>query len=431
MRKTYQYKLRLTPEQRARIERWLDMLRHQYNYLLAERFRWWQYNRCDVILPQGEFCLRYCQIGSQELKDNPDWHSQSASLPRLKKERPWYKDIYSQVLQDGVKRVRLAFDRYLKGDANGNRSGKPRFKNQNRYRTFTFPSIKDENLVGNTIKLPKLGVLKFIKSQEITDGFKLKTASITRKADGYYISFSTEDKSVPQFNPDTVPTEENTLGVDLGLEKLYVDSNGNQAQPQKYFRKSEERLGKLQQKLEDNSRSKKAKRLLRQAIARLHQKIARQRKDWHYKQAHQIFRGCDVLVIEDLNVCNLKRKNQPKKEDGKFVPNGQSSQRGLNKSWLDNAVGQFVEILHQVAQKYGARIIKVNPYGTSQHCSQCLNRVSKSLSDRWHKCPQCGLSIDRDENSAILIKRIAIEIESVAVDSRNAKTLPSLKLILG
>jgi len=429
MRKTYQYKLRLTPEQRAQVERWLVLLRHQYNYLLAERFRWWQYNRCDVVLPQGEFCLRYCQIGSQELKDNPDWHSQSASLPKLKEERPWYKDVYSQVLQDCVKRVRLAFERYLKGDINGNRSGKPRFKNQNRYRTFTFPSVKNENLVGNTIKLPKLGILKFIKSRDIPDGFKLKTVSITRKADGYYVSFSVEDKSVPEFHPDTVPTEENSLGIDLGLEKLYVDSNGNQAQPQKHFRSAEERLGKLQQKLEDKSRSKKAKRLIREAIARLHQKIARARKDWHYKQAHQIFRGCDVLVIEDLNIRNLKRKNKPKKEDGRFVPNGQSSKRGLNKSWLDNGVGQFVEILYQVAQKYGARIIKINPYGTSQHCSQCLNRVSKSLADRWHECPHCGLSIDRDENSAILIKRIAIE--SVAVGSRNYKKLPSLKLILG
>ncbi len=429
MRKTYQYKLRLTPLQRQEIERWLDMLRHQYNYLLGERFRWWQYNRCDVVLPQGEFCLRYCQIGSQELKDNPSWHSQSASLPQLKKDRPWYKQIYSQVLQDCVKRVQLVSERYVIGDSEGNRSGKPRFKNKARYRTFTFPSIKNENLVGNTIKLPKLGVLKFIKSREIPDGFKLKTVSITRKADGYYVSFSVEDRTVPEFNPDTIPTQDNSIGIDLGLEKLYVDSNGNQVLPQKHFRKSEEQLGRLQQKLDDRSRSKKAKRLIRDTIARLHQKIARQRKDWHYKQAHNLLKGCHVLVIEDLNIRNLKRRNKPQKKDGVFVPNGQASSSGLNKSWSDNAVGQFVEILHQVAQKYEVRIIKINPRGTSQHCSQCLNRVSKSLSDRWHNCPQCNLSIDRDENSAILIKRIAIE--SVAVGSRNYKMLPSLKLILG
>ncbi len=145
MRKTYQYKLMLTASQRREIERWLDMLRRQYNYLLAERFNWWKYNRCDLILPQGEYCLRWCQIGSGELKNHPDWHSQSASLPKLKQDRPWYQDIYSQVLQDCVKRVRLAFERFIAGDSKGNRSGRPRFKNKSRYRTFTFPSVPDKN----------------------------------------------------------------------------------------------------------------------------------------------------------------------------------------------------------------------------------------------------------------------------------------------
>ncbi len=88
-----------TANQRREIDRWLDMLRSQYNYLLAERFNWWKYNRSDLVVLRGEYCLRWCEIGSGELKDNPDWHSKSASLPKLKKERPWYKDIYSQVLQ--------------------------------------------------------------------------------------------------------------------------------------------------------------------------------------------------------------------------------------------------------------------------------------------------------------------------------------------
>ena len=391
MRKTYQYKLKPTAAQRQEIERWLDMLRHQYNYLLADRFRWWQYNRCNLITPQGNYCLRWCEIGSQELRDNPDWHSQSASLPLLKKERPWYKNIYSQVLQDCVKRVRLAFDRYISGDSKGSRSGRPRFKNKSRYRTFTFPSVPHKNLVGSKIKLPKLGELKFIKSRNIELGFQLKTVSLSRKADGYYINFSVEDKSVPEIELDTVPNESNTIGIDVGLEKLYVDSDNNQALPQKQLRSSESRLAKLQRKLEDKTRSKKAKRLVRRAISRLHQKITRQRKDWHYKEAHKLAQGCKVLAIEDLKIRNMKRRNKPKKVDGIFVPNGQASKSGMNKSWTDNAVGNFVQILTQVAQKYGTRIVKVNPRGTSQHCSQCLNRVSKTLSERWHDCDTCGL----------------------------------------
>ncbi len=113
MKQAFQYKLLPNTNQRREIERWLDMLRHQYNYLLADRFNWWEYNRSDCVIPQGEFCLRACSIGSQVLRDHPDYHSQSATLPQLKKNRPWYKDIYSQVLQDAVKRIKLAFDRYI------------------------------------------------------------------------------------------------------------------------------------------------------------------------------------------------------------------------------------------------------------------------------------------------------------------------------
>ncbi|MGL4881955.1 MAG: RNA-guided endonuclease InsQ/TnpB family protein [Waterburya sp.] len=423
MRKTYQYKLIPTATQRQEIDRWLDMLRHQYNYLLADRFRWWQMNRCNLVIPQGDYCWRWCEIGSGELRNNPDWHSQSATLPQLKQERPWYKDIYSQVLQDCVKRVKLAFDRFISGDSKGNRSGRPRFKNKARYRTFTWTSLLDKNLVGSTVKLPKLGILKFRKSRDIEPGFKLKTVSITKKADGYYINLSVEDKTVPETKIDTVATESNTTGLDVGLEKLYVDSSNNQSLPQKHLRKSESKLAKLQRKLEDQTRSQKAKRLVRRAISKLHQKIARQRKDWHYKEAHKLASNCSVLAIEDLKIARMKRRNKPKKLDGVFVPNGQAASEGMNKSWSDNGVGNFLEILATVAQKYGTRIIKVNPRGTSIHCSRCLNRVSKTLSDRWHECNACNLSCDRDYNSALLIKKLA-------VGSSQDKKLPSLKDLL-
>lgn len=78
----------------------------------------------------------------------------------------------------------------------------------------------------------------------------------------------------------------------------------------------------------------------------------------------------------------------------------------MNKSWGDNGVGGFVLILEQIAKKLGVKVIKVNPRGTSQYCSKCLNKVSKSLKDRWHDCSNCGLSVDRDHNSALIIKKL-------------------------
>lgn len=413
VRQAFQYKLLPDTNQRQEIERWLSMLRHQYNYLLADRFNWWQYNRSDCVIPQGEFCQIACTTGSQVLRDNPDWHSQSASLPQLKTNRPWYKDIYSQVLQDGVKRVKLAFERYIKGDLKGKRSGKPRFKGRNRYRTFTFPQAKDNWIVGNKIKLPRLGLIKYICHRPIQSGFKLKTASITKKADGYYLTLIVEDKSVPEFEPDIIATENNSIAIDLGLEKLYVDSLGNQVLPQKYLRKSSEKLALLQRKLADTNRSRKAKKLIRRTVARLHQKISRQRKQWHFEEAKKLCQKAEIICIEDLKIANLRRKNKAKKVDGQYVENGQCRKAGLNKSFSDCAIAQFVEILQHQAQKLGNKIIKINPRNTSQTCPVCLNKVPKTLSDRWHNCPACKTSMDRDYASALLIKKVALGIVSL------------------
>ena len=184
-----------------------------------------------------------------------------------------------------MKRVKLSFQRFIQGDNQGKRSGRPRFKSRNRYRTFTYPQAKDNWLIGNKIKLPKLGLIKYISHRPIPEGFKLKTASITKKADGYYLTLIVEEQSVPELEPDIVLTEDNSIAIDLGLEKLYVDSLGHQVLPQKHLRKSEDKLAKLQQKLADDTRSSKAKKLIRRVIARLHQKIARQRKQWHYEEA--------------------------------------------------------------------------------------------------------------------------------------------------
>lgn len=413
MRQAYQYRLLPNTEQKKLIDRWLDMLRHQYNYLLADRFAWWQENRNDVVLPQGEFCQIACSLPPTQLRSNPDYHSQSASLPLLKEERPWYKEIYSQVLQDAVKRVHLAFGRFLKGDFKGKRSGKPRFKNQNRYRTFTYPQAKDSWIKGNKIKFPKLGLIKFIQHRCFNDGCTVKTTSITKKADGYYVTLIVEDKSIPDFEPEITPTADNSVAIDCGLEKLYVDDKGNQVLPQKFFRKAEERLAKLQRKLADDKRCKKAKRLLRQRIAKLHQKIARQRRQWHFEEAKKLCFKADVIFVENLQIANLRRKNKPKKEEGKFVANGQSAKSGLNKSFSDCGIAQFLEILGHQAKKFGNKVVKVNPRKTSQVCFNCLNKVPKTLSDRWHDCPHCRVSLDRDECSAKLIKKVGLGIASL------------------
>jgi len=155
MRLAYQFRLLPTSEQRAEMTRWLDMLRLQYNWMLAERFQWGEENRSPV-----NACPLVCHL--PELKEQPDYYSQKRSLVQLKQDRPWYKDIHSQVLQDMVKRVKLAFDRYLKGDSNGQRTGKPRFKGKNRYRSFTYPQASLDWIEGNRCDSFSLNKYKYL-----------------------------------------------------------------------------------------------------------------------------------------------------------------------------------------------------------------------------------------------------------------------------
>ena len=164
MRTAYQYKLKPNKDQIATIELWLDLFRRQYNYRLGERFSWWEENRCPV-----NACPLITSI--PQLRDNPNYYSQKKALVNTKDKFPEYKLIYYQVLQDCIKRVKLAFDRWLKADKNRQRLGKPRLKRKGRYRTFTYPQIKQDCLEGNKINLPKIGLVKLIKHRQLPDSF--------------------------------------------------------------------------------------------------------------------------------------------------------------------------------------------------------------------------------------------------------------------
>ncbi|HAN73737.1 MAG TPA: transposase, partial [Planktothrix sp. UBA8402] len=358
MRIAYQYKLRPTKQQTIEIDRWLAMLCSQYNYLLADRFNWYEQNRCPI-----NACPLICHL--RELRDNPDYYSQKKTLPQLKNTHPWYGEIYSQVLQDVVKRVKVTFDRFLKGDSNGKRSGKPRFKPRNRYRTFTYPQMKDGCLDGNRINLPMLGKIKVVLHRPAPDSFKVKTASITKKADGYYLTLSLEDKTVPEIKPDFNPDK--ITGIDVGLKEFLTTSEGETVEEPHYYRWSQKRLRVLQKRV---SRRKKGSNSRLKAIKQLgkqHKKVADKRKDFHFKTVNWLLSKYDVIAYEDLNVKGLARTR-------------------LAKSVLDAGWSNFLLILTNKAENAGLLAVPVSAHNTSQDCSKCGEKVPKKLHIRWHDC---------------------------------------------
>ena len=382
MRTAYQYRLRLTKPQQTTIDQWIELARRQYNYRLAERFNWYEQNRCQI-----NACPLICHL--PELKDRPDFYSQKRDLLNSKKLFPEYKELPSHTLQDVITRVEKAFDRWRSCDSNGNRSGKPRFKGQGRFRSISFPDpIKPEHIQGQFIQLPKIGRLKLILHRPLPDGFKVKTAAIIKKVDGYYITLSLQDSTVPVLTPDT-PEMENTIGIDMGLKSFLTDDSGKEVEIPQHYRKTENQLKRLQRGL---SRKRKGSNRCKKAIKRVgkaHLKVSNQRKDFHYKTALKLLQQGKHITHEKLNIRGIARTK-------------------LAKSTHDAGWGQFLQILSIKAERAGLLAIAVNPNGTTQNCSGCGTKVSKQLKDRLHVCPECGLTLLRDHNAAINIKYLAV-----------------------
>ncbi|NEO02522.1 MAG: transposase, partial [Moorea sp. SIO3I7] len=301
----------------------------------------------------------------------------------------------SQVLQGCVKLVDLAIKSFLKGDSNGKKSGRPRFKSKNRYKSLTFPALSKNPITGSILTLPKFGKVKMIYHRPIPEGFKVKTATITRKADGYYVTLSIQDDSVPKIIP--VDSASSPVGIDMGLKSFLVKSDGSEVPIPQYYRKAQKLLKKIQKAV---SRSKKGSNNRKKAVIKLgkaHKKVADTRKDFHFKTAKNLLDNHDLVVHEKLNIKGLAKTK-------------------IAKSVLDAGWGQFLSILSTKAVRVawptainaGLLTVAVNPRNTSQNCSNCGKKVPKKLKDRIHSCPHCGYTADRDVNAAINVLNLAV-----------------------
>jgi putative transposase len=421
---SYQYRLYPSSQQKLSLNNGLRIARYWYNRMLGERLDWWEKNRCPV-----NSCPLICHL--RELKERPNYYNQKNQLPTIKEDLvlvKWSGElldftlVYSTILQDVCKRVEKADLRYIKGDKDGKRSGKPRLKSESRYRTMVFDGAKNEWMKFCTInsrwlylKLPKIGLVKARTDRPLPPGFNLKQVSVTKKSDGWYVSFILDDPSVPEFTPDAItPTWDNSMGLDAVLnEDVYLATSSGESLPSlKPLRKGLNKLGKLQTKKNARKKGSRRRRKLAKKEGKLHQRIARSRQDFQYKTAHKLVRTRKkVFFCEDLNLKGLTKRNAPKQdEEGKYLPNGQSAKEGLNKSWLDAAFGQFFSTLSYIAGKAGSVMIEKNPAYTSQILSYRDEFVFTDTSIREYWDEELKIWVDRDINAAINLKRVGLDV---------------------
>lgn len=391
---TYQFRIKPTPEQAATMETWLELLRRHHNYALGQRLDWLNRTRCQIDR---------CSLISESIGEIPervDYFTQQTALKETKVLFPAYKDIYSEVQQINLQRLDKALGSWMVPDKTGKRGGRPRFKKVGEMRSFGFSRVNHPKaacfLEGSTLRIPKLGVMPVVVHRPLPDGFTPKTATIIKAADGWYISIVLEDATVPA--PIPLDNIKAVAGVDVGLKDFLTTSDGRIVPIQQAYRKSQKNLARQQKRLSRKKKSSLNTQKQKNRIARIHQHIQRQRKDFQYKVANLLVKTYDLIAVEALNIKGLVRTR-------------------LAKSILDAAWSQFITILEAVAVKRGVRVVKVNPYGTTQDCSGCGVKVPKDLSIRTHSCHKCGLELDRDVNAAFNILERALQAVGLIVSA--------------
>jgi putative transposase len=236
-------------------------------------------------------------------------------------------------------------------------------------------------LDGGVLSLSKIGRIR-IRLHRLIKGTP-KTVTISKEADGWYACISCADVPV-----QPLPATGREIGIDLGIEAFATLSDGTRIFSPGWYRKAERALKTAQRRV---SRRKKGSHRRRKAVtllAKAHQKVRRQRQDFHHKTALALIRENDTIYHEDLQTANMLKN------------------RHLAKSISDAGWAAFLSILSFKAACAGRSVVAVPPAYTSQRCSGCGVMVHKGLSVRWHSCPDCGTSLQRDHNAAKNIERL-------------------------
>lgn len=360
--KAYKFRIYPNSEQKVLFAKTFGCVRFIYNHMLADK-------------------IKYYEETGKKLNNTP---------AQYKKEFDWLKEVDSLALANAQMNLQTAYNNFFRSP----KVGFPKFKSKRSNRkSYTTNCVNGNISVKNgCIKLPKVGSVKLKQHRMIPCDYKLKSVTISQDPSGkYYASILFEYENQVQEKE-----LKNFLGLDFSMHELYRDSNGNEPAYPRYYRQAEKQLKREQRRLSLMQKGSENREKQRRKVAKLHEKVADQRKDFLHKQSRQISNIYDCVCIEDLNMKAM------------------SQALHFGKAVADNGWGMFTTFLKYKLEEQGKRLVKVDKFfASSQICSCCgyKNSETKNLHMRVWDCPACGAHHDRDENAAINIrnegKRIA------------------------
>jgi putative transposase len=306
----------------------------------------------------------------------------------LAKEYPFVNSLNSQARQASADRAWCAIARFYENckQKKPGKKGYPRFQHDNRsveYKTTGWKLSPDGKHLPFTDGCG-IGRLKLVGNpgQRIEEfpTRQIKRVRIVKRADGYYIQFVVQtERKIEHISTGK------QVGIDVGLNAYYTDSDGKTVKNPRHYRKAEKKLKRLHRRLSRKKKGSQNRKQARKQLAKGYLKVQRQREDFARKQANTLISSHDLIAFEDLKIRNMVRN------------------RKLAKSIHDASWGTFLRWVKYYGLVHDVPVIAVEPQFTSQDCSACGATVKKSLSVRTHMCTRCGVVLDRDQNAALNI----------------------------
>ena len=359
--KCLKYRVFPTKAQERRLQQTLETCRQVYNSLLN-----WRKHDYEV------------------LGKSPSWYDQKRGITTWKASHPELPQVHSQVLQDVSVRVDLAFKAFFRRVKAGETPGFPRVKGDG-YDSFCFPGT-GYAVVNGGLRLSKItetnSLIKMRLHRPLVG--KVKTCCIHRVGKKWFACFSVEQQD------NFLPVSPEVIGLDAGLNSFLALSDGTFIDNPRFYRRDEKALAKAGRKQVKTAKGSRNRKKANKVLSRIHERVRNRRHDFVHQSARRLVNRYGVIAVEKLNV------------------KGMIKNHCLAKSISDASWSMFRSVLTQKAESAARDVVAVNPAYTSQDCHACGYRAKKKLSERWHHCPMCSASLDRDINAAINILNLAL-----------------------
>ena len=355
----------------------------------AYKFRLYPDRQQEALFHKTFGCCRF--LYNRMLADKKDMYEKTGKIQRLtpagyKKEYPWLKEVDSLALANVQLHLEAAYKKFFEEE----KAGHPKFKSKHRSRMSYTTNVVNGNIRidGGRLRLPKAGAVKIRCHRTIPEGHVLKSATVSMDRSGkYYVSLLYEYPASESQTAGKDSRYMEVLGIDFAMQGMAVFSDGSRAEYPMYYRKAQERLAREQRKLSHCKKGSRNYDRQRKVLARCHEKVRNQRRDYLHKLSRGIADRYDAAAVEDIDMKAMSRCLK------------------FGKSVMDDSYGAFRDMLAYKLEEQGKELVKVGRFfPSSKMCSRC-GKVKKELGldERTYHCG-CGNCMDRDVNAAVNIR---------------------------